>query len=56
VAQHDWSGVDLEPFPNLARWFAQLGARPAVKRGMDVPSQDAPVEQRLKTADAIITR
>ena len=30
VAQHDWSGVALEPFPNLARWFAQLSARPAV--------------------------
>ncbi len=56
VAQHDWSGVDLAPFPHLARWFAQLGARPAVQRGMAVPAPDAPLEQRLKTADAIITR
>jgi glutathione S-transferase len=56
VAQHDWSGIDLAPFPHLSRWFAQLGARPAVKRGMDVPGQDAPVEQRMKTAGAIITR
>jgi glutathione S-transferase len=56
VAQHDWSGIDLASFPHLARWFAQLGARPAVRRGMDVPAKDAPVEQRLKTADAIITR
>ncbi len=56
VAQHEWSGVDLAPFPHLARWFAQLGARPAVQRGMDVPAPDAAVEQRLKTADAIITR
>ncbi len=56
VAQHDWSGVDLAPFPHLTRWYAQLGARPAVQRGMEVPSPDAPLAQRLKTADAIITR
>ncbi len=37
VAQHDWSGVDLAPFPHLTRWYAQLGARPAVQRGMNVP-------------------
>jgi glutathione S-transferase len=57
VAQHDWSGVPLEPFPNLTRWFKQLAERPAVQRGMDVPPQ--PVEaagERLKTAGAIVTR
>ncbi len=56
VAQHDWSGLDLAPFRHLSRWFAQLGSRPAVQRGMDVPAKDAPVAQRLQTADAIITR
>ena len=57
VAQHDWSGVALEPFPNLARWFAQLSARPAVQRGMDVPPQPAEiVAERLRTAGAIVTR
>jgi len=56
VAQHDWSGVDLAAFPHLSRWYALLGARPQVQRGMAVPSQDPPVEQRIKTAGAIITR
>ena len=57
VAQHDWSGVALAPFPNLVRWFAQLSARPAVQRGMDVPPQPAEiVAERLKTAGAIVTR
>ena len=37
VRGHDWSGVSIEPFPHLQRWLAQVGARPAVKRGMDVP-------------------
>ena len=27
VAQHDWSGVDLAPFPNLSRWFEKLSAK-----------------------------
>jgi glutathione S-transferase len=38
VAQHDWSGVDLAPFAHLSRWYADVGARPAVQRGMYVPS------------------
>ena len=38
VAQHDWSGVSLDPFPNLARWFAAMGERPAVIAGMNVPA------------------
>jgi len=37
IAQHEWSGVALEPFPNVARWYADIGDRPAVKRGMNVP-------------------
>lgn len=38
VAQHDWSGVSLNPFPNLARWFTTMGERPAVIAGMNVPA------------------
>lgn len=37
VRGHDWSGVSIEPYPNLQRWLGAVGARPAVKRGMDVP-------------------
>ena len=56
VAQHDWSGVELAPFANLARWFERLSARPAVQRGMQVPPRDAGTEQRLQTASVIVTR
>ncbi len=56
VAQHDWSGVDLGPFPSLARWFGRLSARPAVQRGMNVPPQDTGAEQRLQTGSVIVTR
>ncbi|HXS40205.1 MAG TPA: glutathione S-transferase N-terminal domain-containing protein [Stellaceae bacterium] len=38
VARHEWHKVELAEFPNVARWFAAIGARPAVQRGMSVPS------------------
>jgi glutathione S-transferase len=33
-----WSGVDPEPFTNMARWHAAIAARPAVERGLAVPA------------------
>jgi glutathione S-transferase len=56
VQQHDWSGVDLAPFPHLSRWFEALGARPAVQRGMCVPAVDVTAEQRLSTGNVIVSR
>ena len=35
--RHDWQGIDLAHFPNVARWRAALAARPAVQKGMSVP-------------------
>jgi GSH-dependent disulfide-bond oxidoreductase len=37
VARHDWHKVELKDFPNVARWYEAIGARPAVARGMRVP-------------------
>ena len=37
VARHEWHRVDLAEFPNVERWFAAIGGRPAVERGMKVP-------------------
>jgi len=39
IARHEWHQVDLNDFPNVKRWFDAIGARPAVKRGMDVPKR-----------------
>lgn len=33
-------GVDLGELPNVARWFAEIQARPAVQRGLRVPAHD----------------
>jgi GST-like protein len=38
VARHEWHKVVLDDFPNIKRWFDSIAARPAVQRGMKVPS------------------
>jgi GSH-dependent disulfide-bond oxidoreductase len=38
VARHEWHKVELADFPNVKRWYDAIGARPAVQRGMKVPS------------------
>ena len=43
IATYPWVGryerhqVDLADFPSVKRWFDTIGARPAVRRGMQVP-------------------
>jgi len=36
VIRHEWQQQDLNDFPNVKRWFAAVGERPAVQRGADV--------------------
>jgi GST-like protein len=38
VARHEWHRVDLAQFPNVNRWYGEVGARPAVLKGMAVPA------------------
>jgi GSH-dependent disulfide-bond oxidoreductase len=37
VSGHEWSGVPVDEFPHLQRWLQQVGERPAVQAGRDVP-------------------
>ncbi|WP_430437849.1 glutathione S-transferase family protein [Oceanibaculum nanhaiense] len=38
VARWEWHGIDWANYPNLKRWFDNVGARPAVQKGMAVPA------------------
>ncbi len=38
TARHAWHGLELEDFPNLKRWYDAIAARPAVAKGMAVPT------------------
>ena len=42
VARHDWHKVDLNDFPAVKRWFDTIARRPAVARGMAVPTPPQP--------------
>ena len=37
VSRYEMHRTKLEDFPSVKRWFDAIGARPAVKRGMEVP-------------------
>lgn len=39
IVSHDWSGVSVDGLEHLQRWLSEIGARPAVRRGMDVPKR-----------------
>ena len=38
IARHEWHKVDLAEFPNVKRWYDTINRRPAVVRGMAVPT------------------
>jgi glutathione S-transferase len=54
VAQHDWSGVALDDLPHLSRWYAAVGERPAVQRGMRIPAALHPAPDVLAVARAML--
>ena len=40
TARHDWQTVDLNDYPNVARWYTAIANRPATQRGWNVPETD----------------
>ncbi len=37
IARHEWQGVDLAAYPQVASWFQRVGERPAVQKAMAAP-------------------
>jgi GST-like protein len=50
VRTHKWSGVPVGGLPHLERWIAQLDARPACQKGVNVPPRPPRIEDG-ETAD-----
>ena len=58
IANFSWvnvayfAGVNLDSFQNLFKWWQRIAARPAVKRGLAVPSEpgitNEPFKEKLK--------
>lgn len=59
IANFSWvnvsyfAGVDLDSFPNLQKWWERINARPAVKKGLAVPSEpgitNEPFKEKMKS-------
>jgi GST-like protein len=56
VRTHAWSGVAIDGLPHLARWLGDIAARPAVQRGLAVPTPPRSAADVASTGAAIITR
>ena len=57
VKIHGWSGVSIEGLPNLERWLAAVGARPAVQKGLLMPpSAQGTAAIAAKIGDTIVVK
>jgi GSH-dependent disulfide-bond oxidoreductase len=58
VSGYEWSGVSVDEFAHLQRWLKQVGARPAVQAGRDVPikrDRAAEIEAAKKTGPKMLS-
>ncbi|WVR07835.1 hypothetical protein IAU60_004878 [Kwoniella sp. DSM 27419] len=39
VKAYSWAGIDITPFPSVAKWLEAIEARPAVYQGLGVPTR-----------------
>lgn len=40
AARHDWQTVDLNDYPNVAKWYTKIANRPATQAGWNVPATE----------------
>lgn len=51
IANFSWvncayfAGIDLEQFPNVQKWWARINDRPAVKKGLEIPSSSGVINE-----------
>ncbi len=48
---HDRLGIDIAEYPHVGRWMAELKARPAVHKGLQIPPpNNAPMDEKAREA------
>jgi glutathione S-transferase len=55
VHSYKWSGVSIDGLDHLKRWIDTVGARPAVKRGKDIP-EPSDIEEMIRKADQSVAK
>ena len=55
VRTYEWSGVSIEGLDNLIRWKNSIEARPAARRGVEVPNK-IDKEALIKGAKNVVTK
>ena len=61
VSTYDWSGVSVDGLDHLQKWLEKVGARPAVIRGMAIPTpprqpEDEKKEEFIREAQKMLIR
>ena len=56
VRTYRWSGVEIEGLPHLRRWLDAMKARPACRRGIEVPAKAPSALQDEKATQAFVER
>ena len=57
VLRHEWAGVSVEGLEHLQRWLKQVGERPAVQRGLNVPAATMGTPDKVvKSAQSMLIR
>jgi len=46
----EWAGVETKPFPELQKWLETIQQRPAVGRGVDVPTKFE-MKEKMRTKE-----
>jgi len=55
VHSYKWSGLSIEGLDHLARWIDKVGARPAMKRGKDIP-EPTDFDEMIRKADQAVAK
>ncbi len=58
IDAHDWAGIDLEQYSNLKRWHEEVGKRPAVIKGKDIPprkKKESSDKERIESIRKILS-